>query len=175
MLFLLFSQQVVSNSVTSWTAPSQPFLLSSPISRSLLKFMPTESVMLSHHLILYPSLLLPPSIFPTIRVFSNESALHIRWPKYWSFSFSICPSNEILISFRIDWLDLLTVQGIINNLLQHCNWKSSILQHSAFFMVQSPYYSIIFSNFPLLNLSYPSLGSSFITKRPVKIQWWLFP
>ena len=99
--------------------------------------MSVESVMPSNHLILCRPLLLP-SIFPSIRVFSNESALHIRWPKYWSFSFSISPSNEYsgLISFRMDWLDLLTVQGTLKSLLQHESSKASILRHSAFFMVQ---------------------------------------
>ena len=93
--------------------------------------------MSSNHLILCHPLLVP-SIFPRIRVFSNESALCIRWPKYWSFSFSISPSNEYsgLISFRVDWLDLLAVQGTLNSLLQHHSSKASILQHSAFFMVQ---------------------------------------
>ena len=92
----------------------------------------------SNHLILCRPLLLPPSIFPNIRVFSNESALCIRWPKYWSFSFSISPFNEYsgLISFRIDWLDLLAVQGTLKSLLQHHSSKASILQHSAFFIVQ---------------------------------------
>ena len=92
----------------------------------------------SNHLILWHSLLLLPSIFPSIRVFSNESVLHIRWPKYWSFSCSISPSNEYsgLISFRMDWLDLLAVQGTLKSLLQHCNSKASILPHSAFFIVQ---------------------------------------
>src|SRR5574337_1304841 len=96
--------------------------------------MPIESVMPSNHLISCHPLLLPPSIFPSIRVFSNESVLHIRWPKYWSFSFSISPSNEHsgLISFRMEWLDLLAVQGTLKSLLQH-NSKASILQHSAFF------------------------------------------
>ena len=91
----------------------------------------------TNHLILCPLLLLP-SVFPRIRVFSNESVLHIRWPKYWSFSFSISPSNEYsgLISFRIDWFDLLAVQGILKSLLQHYSSKASILQHSAFFIVQ---------------------------------------
>ena len=105
-------------------------------SRSLLKLMSIKSVMPSNHLILYHPLLLP-SIFPSIRVFPNESGLHIRWPKYWSFSFSISPSNEYsgLISFRMDWFDLLAVQGTLKNLLQH-NLKVSILQRSAFFMVQ---------------------------------------
>ena len=92
----------------------------------------------SNHLIICPPLLLLPSIFPSIRIFSNESALHIRWPKYWSFSFSISPSNEHpgLISFRMDWLDLLAVQGILKSLLQHHSSKASVLWHSAFFIVQ---------------------------------------
>ena len=107
-------------------------------SQSLLKLMSIESVMLSNHLILCHPLLLPPSVFPSIRVFSKESVLHIRWPKYWSFSFNISPSNEHpgLISFRMDWLDLLAVQGIVKSLLQHHSSKVSILQHSAFFIVQ---------------------------------------
>ena len=100
--------------------------------------MSIESVMPSSHLILCCPLLLPPSIFPSIRVFSNESVLHSRWPKYWSFSFSISPSNEYLglISFRMDWLDLLAVQGTLQSLLQHHSSKASILQRSAFFTVQ---------------------------------------
>ena len=100
--------------------------------------MSIESVMPSNHLILCHPLLLPPSIFPSIRVFSSESALHIRWPKDWSFSFSISPSNEYsgLISFRMDWLDLLAVQGTLKCLLQHHSSKASILRHSAFFIVQ---------------------------------------
>ena len=100
--------------------------------------MSTESVMPSNHLILCQPLLLLPSIFPSIRVFSNESALHIRWPKYWRFSFSIIPSNEHpgLISFRMDWLDLLAIQGTLKSLLQHHSSKASILQRSAFFIVQ---------------------------------------
>ena len=102
------------------------------------KPMSIESVMPSNHLTLCCPLLLPPSIFPIIRVFSNESALHIRWPKYWSFSFNISPSNEHpgLISFRMDWLDLLAVQGTLKSLLQHHSSKASILQCSAFFTVQ---------------------------------------
>ena len=94
--------------------------------------------MLSNHLILCRPLLFLPSIFPSIRVFSNESVLHIRWPKYWSFSFSISPSNEYsgLISFRIDWLDLLAIQGTLKNLLQYHSSKALILRHSAFFIVQ---------------------------------------
>ena len=100
--------------------------------------MSIESVMPSNHLILCCPLLLPLSIFPSIRVFSSESVLCIRWPKYWSFSFNISPSNEHpgLISFRMDWLDLLTVQGTLKSLLQHESSKASILRHSAFFMVQ---------------------------------------
>ena len=100
--------------------------------------MSIESVMPSNHLILCRPLLLLPSIFPSIRIFFSESALHIRWPKYWSFSFNISPSKEYsgLISFRIDWFDLLPVQGTLRSLLQHHSSKASILQHSAFFMVQ---------------------------------------
>ena len=100
--------------------------------------MPIESVMPSNHFILCHPLLLLPLIFPSIRVFSNESALRIKWPKYWSFSFSISPSNEHpgLISFRIDWLDLLAVQWTLKSLLQHHSLKASILQYSAFFIVQ---------------------------------------
>ena len=105
---------------------------------SLPKLMSTVSVMPSNHFILCHPLLLLPSIFPSIRVFSNESALRIRWPKYWSFSFNISPSNEHLglISFRMDWLDLLAVQGTLKSLLQHHSSKASVLQRSAFFTVQ---------------------------------------
>ena len=112
--------------------------LSNTSSWSLLKLMSIESVMSPNHLILCHPLLLLPSIFPSVRVFSNESALRIRWPKYWSFSFSISLSNEYsgLISFRIDWFDLLAVQGTLNSLFQHQISKASILQHSAFFIVQ---------------------------------------
>ena len=107
-------------------------------SQSLPKLMSIESLIPSNHLMLCYPLLLLPSIFPSIRVFSNELALHIRWPKYWSFSFSISPSNEHpgLISFRMDWLDLLAVQGTLKSLLQHHSSKASILLHSAFFKVQ---------------------------------------
>ena len=129
---------------TPWTAAHQPSL-SITNSWSLLKFMFTESVMPSNHLILYSPLLLPPSIFPSIRVFSNESVLHIRWPrpKYWTFNFSISPSNKYsgLIYFRMDWLDLLAVQGTLKSLLQNHSSKASILQCSGFIMVQlSPPY-----------------------------------
>ena len=125
-----------SDSVTPWTAAHQASL-SITTSWSLFKLMSIESVLSSYHLILCRPLLLP-SIFPSIRVFSSESVLHIRWPKYWSFSFSISPSSEYsgLISFRVDWLDLLAVQGTLKSLLQHHSSKASILPHSAFFIVQ---------------------------------------
>ena len=112
--------------------------LSFTISLSFFKLMSIESVMPSNHLILCCPLLLLPSIFPSIRVFSNESALHIRWPKYWSFSFSVSPSNEYseLISFRMDWFDLLVAQGTLKSTLKHQNPKSSIRQCLAFFIVQ---------------------------------------
>ena len=125
----------MSNSATPWTAACQASL-SYTISWSLLRFMSIESVMLSNHLILCHPLLLLPSIFPSSWVFSNELALHIMWTKFWSFSIS--PSNEYsgLISFRIDWFDLLAVQGALKSLLQHHNLKASILWLSAFFMFQ---------------------------------------
>ena len=123
--------------MTQWTAACQASL-SITNSRSLLKLMSIQLVISSNQLILCRLLLLPPSNFPSIRVFSNESVLHLRWPKYWSFNFSISPSNEYsgLISFRMDWVDLLTVQGTLKSLLQHHSSKASILQRSAFFMVQ---------------------------------------
>ena len=132
-----FSCSVVSNSLQ----PHELQHIRPPChtnSRSLPKLMSTVSVMPSNHLILCHSFLLLPSIFPNIRVFSNESAHLIRWPKYWSFSFSISPSNEYsgLISFRMDWLDLLAVQGTLKSLLQHHSSTASILQCSAFFIVQ---------------------------------------
>ena len=137
---LISSVQLLSHVqliMASWTAACQASL---PItnSQSLLKLMPSELVMPSNHLNLYRPLLLLPSIFPRIGVFSNESVLCIRWPKYWSFSFSISPSNEFsgLISFRIDCLDLLAVQGTLKRLLKHHSSKASILQRSAFFIVQ---------------------------------------
>ena len=132
-----FSRSVVPNFETPWTAARQASL---PItnSQSLLKLMSIQSVMPSNHLILCCPLLLLPSIFPSIKVFSNELALCIRCPKYWSFSFSISPSNEHpgLISFRMDWLDLLAVQGTLKSLLQHHSSKASVFQCSAFFRVQ---------------------------------------
>ena len=138
--FLISSVQLLSRVwlfATPWIAACQASL-SITNSRSLLKFMSIESVMPSNHLILCHPLILPPSIFPSIGVFSNESVLRIRWPKYWSFSFSISPSNEYsgLISFRIDLLDLLAVQGTLKSLLQHHSSKASILWRAAFFIVQ---------------------------------------
>ena len=123
-------------SANPWIAACQASL-SITITRSSLKLM-SESVMPSSHLILCRSLLLLPPISPSIKVFSNESTLRMRWPKYWSFSFNISPTSEHpgLISFRMDWLDLLAVQGTLKSLLQHHSSKASILQHSAFFTVQ---------------------------------------
>ena len=123
--------------MTPWITARQASL-SITNSRSSHKLMSIESVIPSNHLILCHPLLLPPSIFPSIKVFSNESALCIRWVKYWSFSFSISPSSEYsgLISFRMDWLDLFAVQGTLKNLLQHHSSKASIVWHSAFFIVQ---------------------------------------
>ena len=131
-----FSHSVASDSVTPWTAPHQASL-SITSSQSLLKLMSIELVMPSNHLILCHPLLLLPLVFPSIRIFSSESVLHSRWPKYWSFSFSISPSSEYsgLISFRMDWLDLLTVQGTLKSLLQHHSSKASVLQCLAFFIV----------------------------------------
>ena len=132
-----FSRSAVSNSVTPWTSACQASR-SITNSQSLLKLMSIELVMSSNHLILCHPLLLLPSVFPSIRVFSNESVLRIRWPKYWSFSFSISPSNEYsgLTSFRIDWFDLLAVQGSHKSLLQHHSSKASILRRSDFSIVQ---------------------------------------
>ena len=125
---------------TPWTAAHQASL-SITSSQSLLRLMSIESVMSSKHLILCRPLLLLPSIFPSIRVFSSQSVLPIRWPEYWSFSFSISPSNEHsgLISVRMDWLELLAVQGTLKSLLQHHSSKASILRRSAFFRVQLSY------------------------------------
>ena len=132
-----FSCSVVSDSTTPWTAACQASLYVKN-SRSLLSLMSVELIMSSNRLILCHPLPLPPSIIPSIRVFSSESVLHIRWPKYCSFSFSISPSTEYLglISFTMDWLELLEVQGTLKSLLQHHSSKVSILQHSAFFIVQ---------------------------------------
>ena len=136
-LLLLFSREAVFNSATPWTAAHQASL-SFTISQSLLRLTPTESVMPSNHLIFCHPLLLLSSVFPSIGVFSNELALRIRWSKYWRFSFSISHSNECpgLISFRMNWLDLLAVQGALKSLLQHHSSKASILWHLVLFMVQ---------------------------------------
>ena len=137
---------------TPWITARQASL-SITSSQSLLKLMPIESVMPSSHLILCRPLLLLPPILPSIRVFSSESTLHMRWPKYWSFSFGISPSNEHpgLISFRMDWLDLLAVQGTLKSLLQHDSSKASIFRHSAFFTVQLslPYMTTVWKNHSL--------------------------
>ena len=132
-----FSHSVMSDSATPWTAARQASM-SITNSLSLFKLMSIESVMPSNHLILCCPLLLQSLIFPSVRVFSNESVFHIRWPEYWSFSLSISPSNEYsgLISFRMDWLDLLEVQATLKSLLQHHSSKASILQCSTFFVVQ---------------------------------------
>ena len=133
-----FSHSVMSNSLRPpWITACQASQ-SITNSRSSPKLMCIESVMPSNHLILCHPLLLPPSIFPSIRVFTSESVLCIRWPKYWSFRFNISPSNEYsgLISLRMDWLDLLAIQGTLKSLLQHHSSKASILRHSSFFIVQ---------------------------------------
>ena len=133
-----FSHSVVSDSLLPHGLQHARLPCPSPIPRACSNTCPIESVMPSNRLILCRPLLLPPSTFPSIRVFSNESVLHIRWPKNWSFSFSINPSNEYsgLISFGMDWLDLLAVQGTLKSLHQHHCSKASILQCSAFFIVQ---------------------------------------
>ena len=146
--------------MTPWTAAIQPSLsFTSFMSQSLLKLMSIESVMPSNHLILCRPLLLLPSIFPSIRVFSNESVLCIRWIKYWSFSFSVSPSNEHsgLISFRMDWLDLFAVQGTLKSLLKHHSSKASVLQCSAFFMIK---------------LSHPYMTTG--EKKPIALTIWTF-
>ena len=138
MMMLLFSLLSCAQLFVIPSTAAHQASLSFTISRSLLKFMFIESVMPSNHFILCLPLLFLPSVFPSIRLFSNESVLCIRWPKFWRLSFSISPSNEYsgLISFRMDWLDLLAVQGTLKSLLQHYSLKASILQCSAFFMVQ---------------------------------------
>ena len=143
-MFILFTTTCISSVAQSWPTLcnpmdySMPGLLSITNSQSLLKHMSIESVMPSNHLIFCHPLLLLPSIFPSIRIFSIKLVLCIRWSKHWSFSFSISPSNEHpgLISFRMDWLDLLAVQGTLKSLLQHHNSKASLLWCSALFMVQ---------------------------------------
>ena len=143
-MFLPVNSTQFSSVIQSWLTLCNPWTAACQASMfitnswSLLKLMSTELVMPSNYFILCHPLLLPPSIFPSIRVFSNESALHIKWPKYWRFSFNISPSNEQLelISFRMDWLDLLAVPGTLKSLLQHHSSKATILQCSAFFIVQ---------------------------------------
>ena len=142
--FVDFSSVQKLSCVRFFASPCTAGYQSSPSitnSQSILKLIPIESVMPSNHLTLCHPLLLLPLVFPSIRIFSNESVLCTRWPKYWSFSFSVSPSNDYseLISFRTDWLDLLAVQGTLKSLLQHHSSKASILWHSAFFMVQLSY------------------------------------
>ena len=149
--------------------------LSFTISRSLLKLKPIESVMPSNHLILCRPLLLLPSIFPSIRVFSNESVLHIRWPEYWSFSFNISPSNKHPgpISYRMDWLDLLAVQGTLKSLLQHHSSKTSILQHSVFFMVQLSHpYMTTGKTIALTRQTFVSQVMSLLFSMLSRFVWW---
>ena len=148
---------------TPWTAGHQASL-STTISQSLLKLMSIKSVIASNHLILCCPLLLLPSIFPSIRGFSNESALRIRWPKYWSFTFSINPFNEYSgqISFRMDWLDLLSVRETLKSLLKHHSSKASILQQSTFFIVQLTHpYMTTGKTVALTDLSWQSNVSAF--------------
>ena len=153
---------------TLWTATHQASL-SFTTSQSLLKHMPTYSVMLSNHFIFCHPLLLLPSIFPSIRAFSSESVLCIRWPKYWSFSFRISPSNEysVLISFRVDWLDLLAVRGTLKSLLQHHSSEASILWLSAFFMVHFSHPYITACLLVSLISSSPSRKDNTYTLKPV--------
>ena len=166
--------------VTPWT-PAHQASLSITNSQSLFKLMSIKSVMPSNHLILCHPLFLLPSIFPSIRVFSNMSVLRIRWPKYWSFSFSISPSNEYsgLISFRMDWLDLLAVQGTLKSLPQHHSSKASILQHSAFFIVQlsHPYMTtgktIALTRLYIVHLTRPYIVHGILQARI--LEWVTFP
>ena len=149
--------------MTRWTAAHQA-CLSITNSWSLLKLMSVKSVMPTNHLILCRPLLLLPSIFPSIRVFSNESGLYIRWPKYWSFSFRISPFNKCseLISFGMDWFNLLAVQGTLKSLLQHHSSKASILRHSAFCIVQLSHpYMTTGKNIALTRLTFVSKVMSF--------------
>ena len=156
----------MSDSVTPWTAAGQ-VSLSITNSQSLPTLMSIESVMPFNHLILCRPFLLLPSIFPSIRVFSNESVLHIRWPKYWSFSFSISPSSEYsgLISFRIDWFGLLAVQRTLKSLLQHHSSKTSVLQGSTFFIVQLSHpYMTTGKTIPLTRQTFVGKGMSLLFK-----------
>ena len=164
MVLLQLSCSVMSDSATPWTTARQASL-SITNSWSLLKLMSIMLVMPSKHLILCHPLLLPPSIFPSIRVFSNESVLRIRWPVYWSFSFSISTSSEFsgLISFRIDCLDLLAIQGILKSLLQHHSSNASILWGSAFFIVQLSHpYMTTGKNIALTRWAFVGKGMSLV-------------
>ena len=148
--------------------------------RSLPKLMSIESVMPSNHLIFCHPLRLLPSIFPSIRVFSNESVLHIKWPKFWSFSFNISSSNEYsgLVSFRMDWLDLLAVQGTLKSLLQHHSSKASVLQQSAFFIVQlsHPYMTFVGKVMSLLSNMLSRLVITFLPRsKRLLIPWLQLP
>ena len=165
---LLFSLSHVQLFATPWTAACQASL-SITNSWSLCKLMCIKLVMPSNQLILSRPLLLLPSIFPNIRVFSNESVLHIRWPNYWSFSFSISSSNEYpgLISFRIDWFNVLAVQGIFKCLLQHHNSKASVPQYSAFFMVQLSFPPPGDLPNPGIKPTSPALAGRFLTTEPL--------
>ena len=162
----------MSDSVTPWKAACQASL-SITNSWSSLKLISIESVMPCNHLILCCPLLLPPSIFPSIRVFSNESALHIRWPKYWSFSLRISPSNEYsgLISFRMDWMDLLAVQVTLKSLLPHQGSKASILRISAFFIVPSHIHTWLVEK-PKLWLDGPLFEKIYIKERVSLVAQW---
>ena len=150
MISVQFSRSVMSDSAIPWIAICKDSL-SITKSWSILKLMPIKLVMPSNHLIFCHPLLLLPSNFSSITVFSNESVLCIRWPKYWSFSFIISPSSDYsgLISFRMDWLDLLAVQWTLKSLLQHCSSKASILQHSAVFIVQLSHPYMMYSAYKL--------------------------
>ena len=148
--------------MTPWTVACQASLADT-ISLSLLKLMSIESVMPSNHFILCHSLLLLPSIFPSIRVFSNESALCIRWPKYWSFSISLSNEYSGLISFRIDWFNFLTVQGTLKSLFQHHSSKASVLRCSAFFMLQLSNQYVTTCFLVLYSSLFYSFFSSFLT------------
>ena len=162
--------------VTPWTAAHQVYL-SITNSWRLLKRMSSKLVMPSNHLILCRPLLLLPSIFPSIRVFSSESALYIRWPRYWSFSLSINPSNEYsgLISFRIDWFDFLSVQGTLKSLLQHHNSTASVLWCSAFFMVQLSHpYSTIGKTIALTRWTFVGKIMSLLFNI-IYLKWQVFP
>ena len=166
------SHSVMSDSAMPWTTAHQASLSITNCWR-LPKLMYIESVMPSNHLILCRPLFLLPSIFTIIRVFSNESVLHIRWTKYWSFSFSIRPSNEHsgLISFRMDWFDLLAVQGTLKSLLQHHSSKASIIQCSAFFMFNSYIHTWLLEKSYIFSSIYMLLQNSQLVPPPTFLLW----